>query len=125
MLPTDPAERKAIPLCTGCYDYFPNALAKIAICSRIGNDQHNPEEPLHWARGKSADHADCCARHLQDRGKIGKDGQSHTVHFAWRALALLEEECLAELAKEPVDIADAIEESRRFGLITTHRREFG
>lgn len=92
VLPTDPAERKAIPLCSGVLDYFPAALAYIARISKAGNDQHNPGEPLHWARGKSMDHPDCVARHLLQRGTIDKDGWRHTGKMAWRALAELQEE---------------------------------
>ena len=70
----------------------PAALAEIARLSKAGNDKHNPGEPLHWARGKSMDHADCIMRHLVDRGKIDTDGITHTAKVAWRALALLQEE---------------------------------
>lgn len=95
-LPTSPAERKAIPLCTGLLDYFPDALAAVAACSRVGNDQHNPGEPLHWARGKSTDQADCIVRHLIERGKIDADGVRHSAKVAWRALALLQLEIEAD-----------------------------
>lgn len=90
LLPTDPAARKSIPLCTGVLDYFPDALAAVAMCSKDGNDQHNPGEPLHWAREKSSDHADCIARHLVDRGKMDERGIRHSARMAWRALALLQ-----------------------------------
>jgi hypothetical protein len=80
------------PVCTGVLDYFPNALAAIAHVSFIGNQQHNPGEPLHWAREKSTDHADCLVRHLLERGTLDKDGMKHTAKMAWRALALLETE---------------------------------
>src|SRR5216684_7408427 len=59
-------DRKGQPLATGCLDYFPDALLAIAECSRIGNDQHNPGEPLHWDRSKSDDEADSLLRHLKD-----------------------------------------------------------
>ncbi len=90
------AERKALPLCRGVLDYFPDALLAVAECSRIGNEKHNPGEPLHWARGKSTDHADCIARHLLDRGKRDSEGVRHSAHLVWRALALLQEELEAE-----------------------------
>lgn len=95
-LPTDSAARKTIPIATGVLDYFPAALAAIAELSRIGNDKHNPGEPLHWARGKSSDHADCIMRHLAERGTVDTDGLSHSVKVAWRALALLQEELEAK-----------------------------
>lgn len=91
-LPSDAAARKQIPIVAGCLDYFPAALAAVAELSRVGNEQHNPGEPLHHARGKSTDHADCIVRHLMDRGAIDTDGIRHTAKAAWRALALLQEE---------------------------------
>jgi len=89
-LPTDAAARKAIPLVRGCLDYFPAALAAVAELSRIGNEQHNPGQPMHHARGKSTDHADCIVRHLLDRGTVDTDGVRHATKVAWRALALLQ-----------------------------------
>lgn len=91
-LPTDPVERKAIPIATGVLDYFPLALIEVAKTSRIGNDQHNPGQPLHWAKNKSTDHADSLLRHLIERGKIDTDGIRHSAKLAWRALALLQTE---------------------------------
>ncbi len=153
-LPTDSAERKRTPLCTGCLDYFPAALtavadsdedgesypdqipeylrdrdyvelansalfllqseltgvevveassglsdlfddyaaalAAVAQVSHYGNEKHNPGQPLHHARGKSMDHADCILRHYVQRG--GFDGTlRHSACLAWRALALLQE----------------------------------
>ncbi len=92
MLPTDAQARKDTPITTGVLDYFPRALAAIARVSKAGNDQHNPGQPLHWAREKSTDHADCIARHLLERGTVDNDGQRHSAKLAWRALALLETE---------------------------------
>jgi hypothetical protein len=91
-LPADAAARKATPIVRGCLDYFPAALAAVAELSRIGNEQHNPGEPMHHARGKSTDHADCIVRHLMDRGTVDSDGVRHSTKVAWRALALLQEE---------------------------------
>ena len=91
-LPTDAAERKAVPLAEGLLWYFPNALAAVAGVSKVGNDQHNPGQPMHHARGKSTDHADCALRHLIDAGTVDTDGQRHTAKAAWRLLALLQEE---------------------------------
>lgn len=98
-LPEDHAARKAIPIVSGCWDYFPAALAAVAELSRVGNEQHNPGEPMHHARGKSSDHADCIGRHLMDRGGwyevtiAGKVHRvRHSVAVAWRALALAQEE---------------------------------
>lgn len=86
------AARKGRPLARGVLDYFPDALQAVAELSRVGNEQHNAGQPMHWAYGKSSDHADCILRHLIDRGVVDSDGVSHTVKVAWRALALLQTE---------------------------------
>ena len=91
-VPKDAQERKNLPVTSGVLDYFPLALLEVAHVSKVGNDQHNPGEPLHWARNKSTDHADCILRHLIDRGKIDADLVRHSAKLAWRALALLQEE---------------------------------
>ena len=91
-LPRESQARKEVPLARGVLDYFPAALAAVAAVSKVGNDQHNPGEPMHHARGKSTDHADCILRHLMDRGTLDGDGQPHSAKVAWRALALLQEE---------------------------------
>lgn len=93
VMPVESAARKSLPLATGVIDYFPAALAAVAEVSRVGNDKHNPGQPLHHARGKSMDHADAIARHLVDRGQVDPDtGLSHSAELAWRSLALLQEE---------------------------------
>jgi hypothetical protein len=89
-LPTEPQARKNMPIARGVLNYFPAAIAAVAEVSRVGNEQHNPGEPMHWARSKSDDHADCIARHLIDAGKLDNDGLRHTAKLAWRALALLQ-----------------------------------
>lgn len=88
----DSQERKNTPIATGVLDYFPLTIAAMAQLSKKGNDKHNPGQPLHWSKDKSNDHADCVARHLIDRGKIGDDGTPHSVSLAWRACALCETE---------------------------------
>lgn len=91
-LPTDAKARKDVPMARGLLDYFPKALAAVAELSRIGNEQHNPGQPMHWDKTKSTDHADCIVRHLVDRGTIDTDNVRHATKVAWRALALLETE---------------------------------
>jgi hypothetical protein len=95
----DSAYRKAFPLAEGCLDYFPDALAAVSNLSFLGNRKHNKDEPLHHARAKSTDHADCIMRHLLERGGfdiITVDGMDyrvrHSVALAWRALALAQQE---------------------------------
>lgn len=87
LLPTDPAERKKYPMCTGLLDYFPDALAMVAHISYLGNEQHNPGQPLHWARSKSMDQEDTLLRHLVERGEPDVDGTEHMAKAVWRALA--------------------------------------
>src|SRR3990167_1068637 len=91
-LPTNAKARKAVPLATGCFDYFHDALADVAALSRIGNEQHTPGKPLHWDRAKSTYEADCLARHFIQRGTNDTDGVRHSTKVAWRALALLQKE---------------------------------
>lgn len=91
ILETSSEERKRMPMATGLLDYFPDALAEVAKVSYLGNEKHNPGQPLHHSRGKSMDHADCIIRHLAGRG--GFDGDMReSAALAWRALALLQEE---------------------------------
>jgi hypothetical protein len=89
-LPTDAKERKEVPLYSGLLTYFPDALAAVAHLSFIGNEQHNPGQPLHWDKSKSGDHLDCLMRHLVQAGTIDSDGELHDVKVAWRALANLQ-----------------------------------
>lgn len=97
--------RKGFPVCSGFIDYFPDAIAEASNVSFVGNMKHNPGEPMHHARGKSMDHADCIARHLMERGGydiVIVDGVEyrirHSAALLWRAAALLQEELEAELA---------------------------
>lgn len=89
-------ERKERPITRGVLDYFPDAILEVANVSFVGNEQHNPGEPLHWAKEKSTDEADCIVRHLLDRGTRDTDGLRHSAKVAWRALALLQREIEAE-----------------------------
>lgn len=100
-LPKGKGARKDLPIATGVIDYFPLALAEVARLSKAGNDQHNPGQPLHWAREKSRDHADCLMRHFIQRGTLDTDGISHTAKVAWRALAMLQEEMEARAGFDP------------------------
>lgn len=93
--PNSSAERKNSPVFSGVLQYFPDAIMEISRHSKKGNDKHNPGQPLHWAKEKSKDHADCIARHLIDIGPswdaLDEETQSyHATALAWRALALLQ-----------------------------------
>lgn len=96
LLPHDAVARKGVPIASGVLDYFPAAIAEVARVSKAGNDQHNPGQEIHWARGKSMDQADCILRHFMERGTIDSDGLRHSAKMAWRALALLQLELEAE-----------------------------
>ena len=86
LLPEDAAERKRYPLYRGLFKYFPRALARVALQSQIGGEQHGHAE-LHWDRNKSNDDKDAMLRHALEGDWAGA---------AWRALAVLEK---AEEAK--------------------------
>lgn len=102
-LSTDSAERKNFPMMSGCLKYFPAALAGVAKISKLGNDKHNPGQPLHHARGKSSDHGDCIIRHLTDTEDLlaahargNKDVTPEMIlteasQLAWRCLAYSQE----------------------------------
>ena len=87
---------KEYPLARGVLDYFPDALMEVARVSFVGNQQHNPGEPLRWAKEKSSDEADALLRHLRLRGTVDSDGTLHSAKVAWRALALLQRELDAQ-----------------------------
>lgn len=102
LLPQDAADRKTYPIGTGVLNYFPSALLQISKVSYLGNQQHNPGEPLHHARGKSKDHYDTIIRHLmeafisEDQNKTFRlnkdtDGSYHLAKACWRVLAYFQE----------------------------------
>lgn len=96
-LPTDKQARKNVPLYRGLFKYFPDALCAVAELSRICNEQHNPGEPMHWAKEKSTDEPDALLRHMLDAGTLDDDGIRHSAKVAWRALAMLQREIEAAL----------------------------
>lgn len=92
------------------WSLYPAALAGVARISVAGNKKHNPGEPLHHARGKSTDHADCIGRHLMDVNdllaahqredkvlntgtlcKLAADILTEVSALCWRALALTQQ----------------------------------
>lgn len=101
-LPTDDKARKALPIFDGVLMYFPDALLAVAEVSRIGNDQHNPGQPLHWARGKSMNQYDTALRHMVDHrlgARYDSDSARHLAKAAWRVLAALQLDIEAEAAE--------------------------
>lgn len=96
--PAADADRKAIPVWTGCVRYFPSALLEVAKVSKAGNDQHNPGQPLHWAQGKSMNQTDTCMRHQLDADACEGTPEEipHLAQAAWRLLARLQLACQRE-----------------------------
>lgn len=86
----DAKTRKAAPIFSGVFKYFPDALVEVARISKIGNDQHNPGQPMHWSKHKSCDHGDCIARHQLDFEGFDADDTLHAAKVAWRSLAQLQ-----------------------------------
>lgn len=87
---TEAQRRKDQPVYEGFVAYFPDAMNAVAEVSRVGNEQHNLGQPLHWAYGKSMDHKSSCIRHLEDSGDVDTDGLLHDAKAAWRAMANLQ-----------------------------------
>jgi hypothetical protein len=84
--------RKQMPVFSGVLNYFPDAIRELSKVSYVGNQQHNPDKPLHWDRSKSGDELDALSRHLLEAGTIDTDGIRHSAKVAWRALANLQKE---------------------------------
>ena len=84
--------RKETPIFSGVLKYFPDAIAEVAKCSFVGQQQHNPDKPLAWDRSKSGDEYDALMRHLMDStiDDYDTDGTLHLAKVAWRALAGLQ-----------------------------------
>ena len=85
--------RKGYPIWSGVLMYFPDALLEVARVSQVGNEQHNPGEPLHWARDKSTDQLNTALRHAMDHGTgnpIDTDGTYHLAKAIWRLCAELQ-----------------------------------
>jgi hypothetical protein len=121
-LPTDAKARKDTPVWSGCIAYFPDALVAVAQLSFAANEQHNPGEPLHWAKEKSTDEQDAGMRHAIEPLLVGGseydgDGFAHKVKKAWRALAELQRFLDAgNVARAPVVMFDAAPDTGVGGL---------
>jgi hypothetical protein len=101
----DAATRKEYPVFSGVIKYFPRALAEVAHVSWVGNQQHHPEDPLHWDMSKSTDEPDAQVRHMIDgvlsEQETGEPSLTELAKVAWRALANLERACRAAPEPEP------------------------
>lgn len=109
-LPTEAEQRKSIPVYSGFFAYFPDAVCAVAELSRIGNDQHNPGKPLFWDRSKSGDELDALCRHLLDTAMgtpVDTDDVLHATKVAWRAMANLQK-TLEELKEEDGPVEDSV-----------------
>lgn len=91
-----PGNRKDYPIFTGLLMYFPNACAAVAHCSLVMNEQHNPGQPMHWAKDKSIGTGDEAVRHLMDAAHgtppqvvAGREVE-HAANAAWRQMEFLE-----------------------------------
>lgn len=132
MLPTGYNERKALPLFTFLTGYFPDAIVELVKVSVAGNMQHNPGEPLHWARHKSTDQMNPAVRHIFDHaaGKvydadlppevlaaIGEDGIMSLGQAAWRILAEMQLICEARAKRlaeqEQAEVQSSLSSFRR------------
>lgn len=108
-LPIDNKARKALPLWDFLMQYFPDAFVEVCKVAVVGNNQHNPGEPLHWAREKSTDQMNTAFRHLFDYGrgtKLDVDGVLHLAKAIWRLSAQLQldvEASRAVVTDEPVE----------------------
>lgn len=93
-LPIEAKARKAIPVYTGFIKYFPDAIIAVAELSAVANEQHNPGQPIHWAKEKSQDELDALARHMIDDvtapGSADTDDILHATKIAWRGMANLQ-----------------------------------
>lgn len=99
VLPTEDAARKRLKMWTYLMEYFPDAfMAEVEVAVQ-GNEQHNPGQPLHWAREKSKDQLNTAFRHMFDYGsgvKKDTDGQWHLAKAIWRLKAQLQLDIEAE-----------------------------
>jgi len=91
-LPTD-GERGKFQLWTFLTGYFPDAFLAVVQVAVMGNEQHNPGEPLHWARHKSTDQMNAAFRHMWDHAfgaQMDADGCYHLAKAIWRLSAELQ-----------------------------------
>lgn len=109
MLPKNYKARKSLPMYTFLTKYFPDAIIELVKVSVAGNVQHNPGQPMHWARGTSTDQMETAVRHIFDHGMgntyddeppevlatIGDQGTMHLAKAAWRLLAEIQLICEA------------------------------
>lgn len=108
ILPEDSDERKKWPVATFLREYFPDAICYLSHLSWVANEQHNPGEPMHWARNKSTDQANTMMRHFMEGDALDEDNMLHAGKVAWRALARLQDllEALYDVEEDESDDDD-------------------
>lgn len=94
-LPTEDSLRKRIRAYQGFVKYFPDAIALVALLSLRANEQHNPGQPMHWAKDKSKDELDSLFNHMLDiasKGDLSQDadGMLDAIKVGWRGMANLQ-----------------------------------
>ena len=111
-------ERKALPLHDGFVAYFPDAMCAVAHNSWLGQQQHAPDEPLQWHRGKSTDEMGSLTRHIIDYAKAEAEGDYEAMveasaSIAWRGMAHLQR-LVATLPDDPAryQLAKALREEQ-------------
>jgi hypothetical protein len=114
-LPTTDKDRKQDwPLWTFMFEYFPKAWLEVVRVAVEGNKQHNPGQPLHWARWKSTDQLNTAFRHLFDYGtgvKQDTDGVHHLAKAIWRLMAQLQLDVEAKDEVEACGAAAPVEQA--------------
>ena len=111
LLPTDDKKRKQVPVYSGFYCYFPDAIVAVAQHSFDSNEQHNPGEPLYWNRDKSKDQLNTLARHLLELadGELSPEEELAAAKaIAWRAMANLQ----LTVEKQRFAVSEELELSR-------------
>ena len=112
---TKDQQRKSTPIFDGVLAYFPDAIAEVANCSRVANEQHNAGQPMHWNKSASADELGSLTRHLVDiaRGEeMDDDGILHRAKIAWRALASLQRYLDGEYDANETAAYDVVEDPK-------------
>lgn len=94
-LPVDDKLRKMVRAFQGFVCYFPDAIALVSYLSKVANEQHNPGQPMHWAKEKSQDELDSLMNHaidLASKGELSQDadGVLDAIKVGWRGMANLQ-----------------------------------
>ncbi len=109
----DSQARKDLPVLKVVFGYFAAAMAGLTRHAVRSNEKHNKGEPVHWARGKSMDHAECTLRHLVDAEEIRAWLRRNPNHAQREeVLTMLEHELDARVWRASADAQEFYEEFR-------------